>query len=116
MRQARYSPSLVSSALITSSKSVPSPSLFAAMISLFNSKTEIPVPSKAILEGSFWDLNRKKTEEDMNVKVMRIVWMNSEARTGALAQQMPHDRTEDDGSWSTAAVSRGYFSSTTAWK
>ena len=65
--QTRYLPSLVSSALITSSKSVPSPNLFAAMISLFNSKTDIPVPSKAILEGSFWDLNRKKTDEDMNV-------------------------------------------------
>lgn len=58
-------PSLVSSEDIRSSKSVPSPRWFRAIISLFNSKTEIPVPSKTTRDGSFWDLNRKYTEEDM---------------------------------------------------
>ena len=42
------------------------------IISRFNSKTDIPVPSKVILEGSFWDLNRKKTDEDMIVGVSEI--------------------------------------------
>ena len=48
-----------------SSKSVPSPSRLSAMISRFNSKTEMPVPSKVTRDGSFWDLNLKKTEEDI---------------------------------------------------
>lgn len=58
-------PSLVSSELIMSSKSDLSPSRFMVMISLFRSKTDIPVPSKATRDGSFCDLKRKKTEEDM---------------------------------------------------
>jgi hypothetical protein len=62
-----YLPSLVSSVLIFNSKSVPSPSLFIVMISRFNSNTEIPVPSKATLVGSFDDLKRKNTEEVMMV-------------------------------------------------
>ncbi len=47
------------------SKSVPSPRRLMLIISRFNSNTEIPVPSKVTREGSFWDLNLKKTEEDM---------------------------------------------------
>lgn len=39
------------------------------MISLFNSKTEMPVPSKATLDGSFCDLKRKNTEEDMMLEL-----------------------------------------------
>ena len=35
------------------------------MISRFNSKTDIPVPSKVTLDGSFCDLKRKNTEEDI---------------------------------------------------
>lgn len=58
-------PSLVSSELIISSKSVPSPKRFTAIMSLFSSNTEIPVPSKVIRDGSFWDLNRKNTEDDI---------------------------------------------------
>lgn len=34
-------------------------------MSLFNSNTEMPVPSNVTLCGSFCDLNLKKTEEDM---------------------------------------------------
>lgn len=64
MRQC-FLPRLLSSELMMSSKSEPSPKRFIMMISLFNSKTEIPVPSKATLVGSFCDLNLKKTEEDM---------------------------------------------------
>ena len=55
---------------MTSSKSVPSPSLFIIIISRFNSKTEMPVPSKATLEGSFCDLKRKNTDEDITIAVM----------------------------------------------
>jgi len=40
------------------------------MISRFNSKTDMPVPSKATLEGSFCDLKRKNTEEDMMLVVI----------------------------------------------
>lgn len=61
----RNLPSLVSSEEIKSSKSVPSPRWLRAMISLFNSNTEMPVPSKTTRDGSFWDLNRKYTEDDM---------------------------------------------------
>lgn len=53
---------------IISSKSVPSPSLLSEMISRFSSNTDIPVPSKATRAGSFCDLNRKKTQEDMMSK------------------------------------------------
>ena len=60
-----YTPSLVSSAVIINSKSVPSPNRLRDMISRFNSKTEIPVPSNATLVGSFWDLKRKKTDDDI---------------------------------------------------
>lgn len=63
------SPSLPSSEEMTSSKSVPSPRRLIDMISLFNSNTDIPVPSKATREGSLWDLKRKNTEEDMVVHV-----------------------------------------------
>ena len=62
-----YLPSFVSAALIFNSKSVPSPSLFMVMISLFSSKTDMPVPSNATLVGSFEDLKRKNTEEVMIV-------------------------------------------------
>ncbi len=51
-----------------SSKSVPSPRRFIVIISRFNSKTEIPVPSKVTRDGSFWDLNRKNTEEDIMIR------------------------------------------------
>lgn len=58
----------MSSELIESSKSVPSPRRFIVIISRFNSKTEIPVPSKVTRDGSFWDLNRKNTEEDIMIE------------------------------------------------
>lgn len=53
---------------IISSKSVPSPSLLSEMISRLSSNTDIPVPSNATRAGSFCDLNRKKTQEDMMSK------------------------------------------------
>ena len=53
---------------MTSSKSVPSPSLLIVMISRFNSKTEMPVPSKVTMEGSLEDLKRKNTDEDMMIR------------------------------------------------
>lgn len=68
-------PSSVSSDVIRSSKSVPSPRRFRLIISRFSSKTEIPVPSNVTREGSFCDLNRKNTEEDM----MQISLSNAES-------------------------------------
>lgn len=53
---------------MTSSKSVPSPSLLIVMISRFSSKTEMPVPSKVTMEGSLEDLKRKNTDEDMMIR------------------------------------------------
>ena len=44
---------------------MPSPKPLLMMISRFSSNTEIPVPSNSTREGSFWDLNLKKTEDDM---------------------------------------------------
>lgn len=38
------------------------------MISLLSSKTDIPVPSNETRVGSFWDLKRKNTEDDMAQK------------------------------------------------
>jgi hypothetical protein len=58
-----------SSAQMTRSKSVPSPSPLRRMISRFSSKTEMPVPSNSTRVGSFWDLNLKKTEEAMSIDV-----------------------------------------------
>ena len=63
-------PSSPSSDETMSSKSVPSPSLLMVMISLFNSKTEMPVPSNVMRWGSFWDLNLKNTDEDMTEKYL----------------------------------------------
>ena len=60
-----YLRSFVSEVLISRSKSVPSPSLERAMMSRFTSNTESDVPSKAIEDGCFCDLNLKKMEEDM---------------------------------------------------
>ncbi len=37
------------------------------MIDRFNSKTDMPVPSKVTRVGSFWDLNLKNTEDDIVV-------------------------------------------------
>jgi hypothetical protein len=47
------------------SKSEPSPNLLIWMICLLSSNTEIPVPSKVTRDGSFCDLNLKKTEDDI---------------------------------------------------
>ena len=58
-------PSFVSEAYMSKSKSLPSPSRAMFMISRFTSNTDKLVPSKLICEGSFWDLKRKKIEEDM---------------------------------------------------
>ena len=49
------------------SKVVPSPRRLMVMISRLRSKTLIPVPSNATRVGSFWDLNRKNTDEDIAV-------------------------------------------------
>lgn len=47
------------------SKSLPSPRRAILIISRFTSNTDRLVPSKLICDGSFWDLKRKKIDEDM---------------------------------------------------
>lgn len=69
------------------SKSVPSPSLFMVMISRFNSKTEMPVPSKATLDGSFCDLKRKKTEEDMMLSYLIQIYKRALCSDGNVREK-----------------------------
>jgi hypothetical protein len=64
-QQSHHKPSFVSWLYIARSKSEPSPNRLICIICLLSSNTEIPVPSKATRDGSFCDLNLKKTDDDM---------------------------------------------------
>jgi len=57
------------------------------MISRFNSKTEMPVPSKATLDGSFCDLKRKKTEEDMMLSYLIQIYKRALCSDGNVREK-----------------------------
>lgn len=78
------------------------------MISRFNSKTEMPVPSKATLDGSFCDLKRKNTEENIMLDFLihrynqRALCSNSSVRREEASRPSAEFSNQDVNNWTGA--------------